>query len=65
MSLPIAAVVVYGFSGTVEHKLIYTDPRRPMLLWVHAVLFSSWVAFYMLQSALVRIASQKSDLRNR
>ena len=38
MSLLIAAVVVYGFSQTVEHKLIHANPRRPILLWVHAVL---------------------------
>jgi hypothetical protein len=54
MSLLIAAVVVYGFSGTVDHKLIHASPPRPILLWVHATLFSSWVAFYILQSALVR-----------
>jgi hypothetical protein len=55
MSLLIAAVVVYGFSHTVENKLIHANPRRPILLWVHAILFSSWVAFYITQSVLVRI----------
>lgn len=55
MSLLIAAVVVYGFSYTIENKLIHGNPRRPTLLWVHVVLFSSWVAFYIMQSALVRI----------
>jgi hypothetical protein len=45
MSLLIAAVVVYGFSHTVENKLIHANPRPPILLWVHALLFSSWVAF--------------------
>jgi len=55
MSLLIAAVVVYGFSHTVENKLIDANPRRPILLWVHAILFSSWVALYITQSVLVRI----------
>lgn len=55
MSLLIAAVVVYGFSQTVDHKLIHANPRRPILLWVHAILFSSWVALYITQSVLVRI----------
>jgi hypothetical protein len=59
MSLLIAAVVLYGFSGTVGNKLIQANPRRPILLWVHAVLFSSWVAFYILQSVLVRIRKVK------
>jgi hypothetical protein len=55
MSLLIAAVVVYGSSYTVENKLIDANPRRPILLWVHVILFSSWVAFYITQSVLVRI----------
>src|SRR6266700_2490688 len=59
MSLLIATVVVYGFSGTAGNKLIHANPPRPILLWVHAVLFSSWVAFYILQSALVRIRRVK------
>jgi hypothetical protein len=59
MSLLIAAVVVYGFSQTIENKLIHGNPRRPILLWVHAVLFSSWVAFYIAQSVLVRIRKVK------
>jgi len=59
MSLLIAAVIVYGFSGTVGNKLIHASPRRPILLWVHAVLFSSWAAFYISQSALVRMRKMK------
>jgi hypothetical protein len=59
MSLLIAAAVVYGFSGTIGNKLTHANPRRPILLWVHALLFSSWVAFYILQSALVRIRKVK------
>jgi hypothetical protein len=59
ISLLVAAVVVYGFSGTVGRKLVYANPRRPMLLWVHAILFSAWVAFYTLQSVLVRVRKVK------
>src|SRR5690242_20140658 len=59
MSLLIAGVVIYGFSGTVDRKLIHANPRRPSLLWVHVILFSTWVAFYILQSALVRIRRVK------
>ena len=54
MSLLIAAVVVYGFSSTVDRKLIHANPPRPILLWVHGALFSTWVVFYILQSTLVR-----------
>ena len=59
MSLLIAAVVGYGFGHTVDSKLIHGNPRRPILLWVHAVLFSGWVTFYITQSLLVRIHKMK------
>jgi len=53
MSLLIAAIVIYGFSQTVDHKLIHAHPARPWPLWIHGVLFAGWVAFFTLQSALV------------
>jgi hypothetical protein len=59
MSLLIAAVVIYGFSHTVDNRLIHGNPRRPFLLWAHAVLFSGWVAFYITQSLLVRVRKIK------
>jgi hypothetical protein len=59
MSLLIAAIVVYGFSHTVDHNLVHANPPRPALLWVHGILFSVWVGFYILQSALVRARNVK------
>jgi hypothetical protein len=59
ISLVIAAVVIYGFSRTIERKLIHANPQPPILLWLHAFVFSSWVGFYILQSALVRIRKVK------
>ena len=59
MSLLIAAVVIYGFSQTIDRKLVHATPRPPILLWVHAYVFSGWVAFFILQSALVRIRKVK------
>ena len=59
ISLVIAAVVVYGFSHTVDRRLIHANPRPPSLLWVHAFVFTSWVVFYILQSALVRLRKVK------
>lgn len=55
MSLLIAAVVVFGFSQTVEEKLIRAVPPRPFLLYVHGAVFFGWVLFFILQSALVRV----------
>jgi hypothetical protein len=54
MSLLIAAIVVYGFSHTVNQNLLHATPPRPWLLWMHGMLFSGWVAFFILQTALVR-----------
>jgi hypothetical protein len=54
MSLLIAAVVIYGFSQTVEEKLLRPSLSRPFVLYVHAVVFFGWILFFILQSALVR-----------
>ncbi len=54
MSLLIAIVVMFGFSHTVEARLIHGVPRRPLLLWVHGAIFSGWILFFIFQSLLVR-----------
>lgn len=54
MSLLIAAVVVYGFSHTVDANLIHAAVPRPILLYFHAAVFSGWLLFFILQSLLVR-----------
>ena len=54
MSLLIPAVVVYGFSFTLDKNLIHPVIPRPLILYVHAAIFSGWLVFFMLQSALVR-----------
>ena len=43
MWLLAAAIVVWGFSHTVDQKLLHAAPPRPMLLWFHGVVFSAWV----------------------
>ena len=54
MSLLIPAVVVYGFSFTVDQHLIHPAIPRPTILYLHAAVFSGWLLFFLLQSALVR-----------
>jgi len=54
MSLLIAVIVVYGFSHTVDKALFHPDPPRPLLLYVHGAVFSTWVIFFIFQSALIR-----------
>lgn len=53
MSLLIA-VVVYGFSHTIDHNLIHATPTRPWILYLHGAVFSGWVVFFILQSTLIR-----------
>ncbi len=57
MSLLIVAVVTYGFSHTVDQNLVHASEPRPAILWVHGFLFSGWLAFFSLQSVLVRVRS--------
>ncbi len=55
MSLALAGLVVWGFSRTADANLFHANPPRPLLLWMHATAFSTWVVFFILQSALVRV----------
>jgi len=55
MSLVMAGLVVWGFSRTVETNLFHANPPRPLLLWMHATAFATWVIFFIVQSALVRV----------
>ena len=54
MSLLAVMLVVWGFGSTVNGNLLHADVPRPSILWVHAAAFSTWVLFFVLQSALVR-----------
>jgi len=55
MSLVMAGLVMVGFGRTVDHNLFHANPPRPLLLWIHGTVFSMWVVFFILQSALVRV----------
>lgn len=55
MSLVMAGLVVWGFSRTVDASLFHANPRRPLLLWMHGAAFSTWIVFFIAQSALVRV----------
>jgi len=54
MSLVLAALVILGFSRTVNIFLFHANPPRPLLLWIHGAAFSTWIVFFIAQSALVR-----------
>ena len=55
MALVFPALVVWGFSRTVNDNLFHASPPRPFLLWIHGAAFSTWVVFFIAQSALVRV----------
>ena len=55
MSLLIAVIVVWGFSHTIDQNLIHATPTRPWILYLHGVVFSGWVVFFIVQSSLVRM----------
>jgi hypothetical protein len=55
MSLLIAAIVVWGFSHTIDENLIHAKPVRPWILYLHGAVFSGWVVFFIVQSSLVRM----------
>jgi len=59
MALLIPAIVVFGFSFTIGKNLIHPAIPRPSILYVHAAVFSGWLAFFLLQSALVRTRNVK------
>jgi hypothetical protein len=63
MSLLVAVVVIYGFSHTVKSNLLQAVPPRPWVLWLHGTVFSTWVMFFIFQSALIRTHNVKLHRR--
>jgi hypothetical protein len=55
MSLVAAAVVAAGFGPALEEKLFHPAVPPPRILWLHGAIFSGWIVFLILQSALVRV----------
>jgi hypothetical protein len=53
-SLVLAALVILRFSRTANATLFHANPPRPLLLWIHGAAFSTWMVFFIAQTALVR-----------
>lgn len=53
MSLLIAVVVAYGFHFTVDANLLHPAIPRPVILWVHAGTFVTWLGLFIAQTGLV------------
>ena len=54
MSLLITVVVVYGFSFTINQNLLHPRVQPPQIVYLHSFVYSAWLLFFILQSALVR-----------
>lgn len=51
----VAALVFYGFSHTVDQKLVhFQGVPPPLVLYVHVLVSSAWLFLFIAQSALVR-----------
>jgi len=59
MTLLCSAVLIWGFGHTVPDVLLHPAVPRPKILWVHAVVFSGWLVFAMVQTGLVRMRKVK------
>ncbi|PRC94846.1 hypothetical protein S2091_0041 [Solimicrobium silvestre] len=54
MALLLAAIVIYGFSHTVDGSLIHPINPPPAIFYVHASVFASWVVLLIVQTGLAR-----------
>ena len=48
-----AVTILAGFSSTYVPKLVAGVPALPWIIHLHAVVFTSWLAFYVTQTTLV------------
>jgi hypothetical protein len=55
LSLGIVAIVAAGFGPNLDRRLLHPPVARPWLLSVHAVIFTAWVLFFVVQTALVGV----------
>jgi uncharacterized membrane protein YozB (DUF420 family) len=53
MSAAVAAIVVFGFSQTIDAGLIHPAEPLPPILYVHAAVFGAWVILLMTQATLI------------
>lgn len=59
MTLLCSAILFWGFGHTVNGVLLHPVVPRPKILWVHSVIFSSWLLFAITQTGLVRTRKMK------
>jgi hypothetical protein len=55
MALAVAVIVGFGFGPTANARLLRSPSPRPLLLYVHAAMFTGWVLLFVVQAALVHV----------
>jgi hypothetical protein len=63
MAIVTAATIVAGFSNTYVPKVVTGAPALPPIIHLHAVVFTSWLAFFVAQTTLV--LSGRTDVHRR
>jgi hypothetical protein len=63
MALIMVGDISYGFSQTIAENLIHPQVPPPSLLYLHAVVFSAWLALYVVQTGLVASGDLKMHRR--
>lgn len=54
MSTAIAAIVVFGFSRTIDRALLHPASPRPPILFIHVALSIAWVLLLIVQTCFIR-----------
>jgi hypothetical protein len=63
MAVAIAATVFAGFARTYYLRLYYGTPPLALLLHLHGIVFTSWIALFVAQATLV--AAGRTDVHRR
>lgn len=63
MAIVTSATIVAGFSQTYVPKVVTGAPPLPLIVHLHAAVFTSWLAFYVAQTTLV--LSGRTDVHRR
>ena len=59
----ISALVLYGFSHTVDEDVIHPTRPQPVILYIHAAVFTSWLLLLVFQTALVTVRNLRLHRR--
>jgi len=59
----ISALVLYGFSHTVDADVFHPEQPQPLILYIHAMVFTIWLFLLVLQTALVTVRNPQLHRR--